>query len=685
MICRLGSPCRVPASIGRALALSLACITLPFGCADDPAAGDAETGETGSSSSAETGDGTGSSDPCEPNPCDDDDPCTADVCDPADTSCTHEPTLTNDCRPTIEVDFPPRGATLQGDAQDPTVTVTGSVRSGLGDITTLTLNGESLSVGADGGFETTIDVGVGGTSLVFETEDSAENKRKRVQSFLWSTGYLEPTTPTEGIAPQALGIWLSQQVIDDGDRSEPINDLASILDVALLNLDLSGVFDPTTPIASEAGFDIYVTDVRIVETELALTAIDGGLHIMANLKDVDGDLRFDCTNFGCELLGGDSSGGLRVRDLIIEADLFLGVAADNSLSVDVQNVSTSLDPDKVSISSNNGWTDFLLSIIEPLILGGVVSDLETTLNDSLSGLLGPLLEEGLGALAFNLNIDLPSLADPDSVIPVELLTDFDSVDFHDGAAPPDPSPPQGGVFGERGGGYTPMLVTPHENLGIPNRDACGAGNQVLDLPRVAPLELGLSDDLLNQLLYAGWRGGLLEFDVGPEILGDVDLSTFGITELQMHASGMLAPTVSDCNVDGELRAHVGDLRIDAVMTINGKEVPFTSFTSLSAKVELSTTEDGLGIGISGVDEVDTELTIFDDSEILGEQLVAGLLESALVDTIETALGGGGLGAIPLPEIDLSASLGLAPGTAVIEIQPMSVDRQSGVTVVGGTL
>jgi hypothetical protein len=50
-----------------------------------------------------------------------------------------------------------------------------------------------------------------------------------------------------------------------------------------------------------------------------------------------------------------------------------------------------------------------------------------------------------------------------------------------------------------------------------------------------------------------------------------------------------------------------------------------------------------------------------------------------------ALGGGGLGTVPLPEIDLSAALGLAPGTALIEIMPQSVQRVDGVTVIGASL
>jgi hypothetical protein len=684
----------------RSLALASA-LTLLGACADDPAVsgetgdgssedgGDEMTEETGDESNDDTsggdGDGDGDPDPCAGDPCNDDDPCTIDSCDPSDGSCTNEEAVTNECRPIIEIEYPPRGATITGEGNDMNITILGSVNSMLGDITEFTLNGESVAVEADGSFSLPYSVEVGGNTLVFEAADSAENERMRVQSFLWGTGYLLPTEAKEGIAPQALGIWLSQQVIDDGDNSEPVNDLASILNLALGGMDLSSLLDTSGPITSEAGFDIYLTSLNMGSSSVALSSIDGGLHLSAAIYDVTGDLEFDCTNFSCELLGGDSTGGLSVSIITIDADLMMSVDENHELVVDVQNVSTGLDENDVDIWSNNGWTNFLVSIIEPLILGGAVADLQTELNNSLNSVLGPLVQEGLSALALSMDIELPSLADSTQTIPVSLITDFDEVDFHDGVEPPTPSPPQGGLFAERGGAYTPELISPWENDGIPNRDNCGLGDQGMDLPRSAPLELGLSDDLINQILFAGWRGGLLHFEVGEEILGGVDLSTFGVTDLELFASGMLAPTVSDCNADQTLYAHVGDLRIDGNLMMNGNPITFVSFTSMKAVMELGVSEEGLTIGISGVDVVDTELNIEEDEMIEAEGLLKGVLESALVDALEGALGGGGLGAIPLPQIDLSASLGLAPGSAVIEINAESASRGNGVTIVSGTL
>jgi hypothetical protein len=570
--------------------------------------------------------------------------------------------------------FPPRGATLQGDGANPTVTVTGTVSSDLGDITELTLNEEPVTVAADGSFSHDVDARVGGNTLVFAAIDSAGNARSRVQSFLWSTGYLKPTVAKEGIAPQGVGIWLSQQVLDDGQAAPP-TDFAHIMNTVVQSLDLSSLIDPNRSIVSQAGYDIYITSINLGNSAVAINAIDGGMTIQARLTGITGGLRFDCTNIGCELLGGDSSGSFSINSVVITANVIPTVTPSNTLAVSLSNVSTSVSG--LDVSSNNAFTDFLLGIIEVFIGNSLTADLEGLLNDALADVLGPLLEDGLGALAFSLSLDVPTLGG-DSSIPVDLVTDFESVDF-DGDAP------KGGALIERGGAYTAATVTPYDNLGIPNRDACGAGGQTLTLPRQAPLELGFSDDLLNQILYAVWRGGWLEVEVGPELLGNMDLTGLGITDLALTLSGWLAPTVSDCNPESELRIYAGDLQILGSLSFNGDALTFTGYTTLEGDVAFSVMPDGLGIGIGSIDQADTEVTIHEDDQLDSEPLIKTLLETALVNAIEGALGGEGLGTIPLPEIDLSSALNLPPGSAVIELMPQSVERSNGATVLGATL
>jgi len=531
-----------------------------------------------------------------------------------------------------------------------------------------------VSVGADGRFSQSIEARVGGNTLVLEAEDSKGNARSRVQSFLWSTGYRKPTIPKEGIASNGLGIWLGQSVLDDGQAAPPI-DFAHILNLVLQSLDVSALIDPNTAIASEAGYDIYARNVGLGATTVSIDAIDGGLALQARLSSIQGDLVFDCTEFGCVLLGGDSTGDFTLSSILIEADALLSVTPDNMLLVTLSNVSTTIG--SLDINSDNGWTNFLLSIVRGIITSSLITDLESLLEDALATELGPLLEQGLSALAFEFSLDLPRL-DGGEPITVDLITDFESVSFQG-------SPPQGGVLVERGGAYSAEAVTPHDNLGVPNRDRCGEGGQVIGLPRSAAIELGLSDDLLNQVLYAAWRAGWLEVEAGPELLGGTDLGALGVSDLALTLSGLLAPTASDCNPDGVLRVHLGDLEISGSLSLQGEPITFTAYSSLEGRLALGITPEGLGLGLESIDRIDTELTVHEDDQLGAEALLRTVLETALVSAIEGALGGGGLGTVPLPEIDLSSAVGLAPGTALIEIMPQSVQRVDGVTVIGATL
>jgi hypothetical protein len=428
-------------------------------------------------------------------------------------------------------------------------------------------------------------------------------------------------------------------------------------------------------VASSTGYDIYITGINLGDSGVSLTAIDGGFAVRVSLTGISGGLRFDCTELGCQLLGGDSSGSYSIGSVITDADVVLGVTPEHTVSVSLVNVSTSING--LDVRSNNVFTNFLLSIIELFIGNSLAGDLESLLEDELANELGPLLEQGLGALAFSLPLAIPTLGG-DSSIPVDVVTDFESVDF--GAADP-----AGGAIIERGGAYTAAAATPYDNLGVPNRDACGAGGQSLMLLRQSPLELGFSDDLLNQILYAAWRGGWLEVDVGPELLGSIDLSALGITELSLTLSGWLAPTVSDCNTEGELRIHTGDLQILGRLLLDGNVITFTGYSSFEGDLVLSVTGDGLGIGIGSINQSDTEVTINEDDQLETEALLTTLLETALVGAIEGALGGEGLGTIPIPAIDLSSALGLPPGSAVLEPMPQSVERADGATILGATL
>jgi hypothetical protein len=611
--------------------------------------------------------------------CDDADPCTADVCNGG--TCEHAPIVDNACRPQIDVEFPPRAATVLGQPGSSTVTVTGHVSSGVAEIESLTLGGAPVTVAADGSFMHDVEANVGGNLLVFETVDALGNTRRRVQSFLWSTAYELPTTPPDGVSEHGLAFWLGQETIDDTDRTPPLDDIASLLQLVLDGFDPSTVFDPTTPIASQAGYDIYLTDLTIGGSNLTLNASDGGIRLGGSLDDIAGDLLFDCTTAACVLAGGDGTGGLTITTIGIDATLALTVDSEHGLQAEIQNVDVILNPDHVNIWSDNWWTDFLLTVVEVFIHDSLVADLEAQLETTVENDLGPALAGGISGLTLGTSFEFPNLGNARMPIVVDLYTDFLSTDFHDGQSPPAPSPPAGGAVYLRGGGYSTTVETRHENLGVPQRLGCGDGSMDVALARVAPLEIGLSDDLLNSLLHAGWRGGLLEFPLGGDQLGG-GMKGGIIEDLEVDVSGMLAPTASDCAGDGTLLATIGDIRIDGSLTLLDQPVTFTAYTTLVVRLDIQASESGIAINLAQVERVETELTANDEAIEVEPTLIMSL-ESQLVDGLLGQLGD--LGSISLPQIDLSNLIGQPAGSAVLEIHVDGAERTPGTTIVSAHL
>ena len=641
------------------------------GAADGASSTGDATGSTGDPPGSGSTAGSGSGDEAPPSECrqhedcSDDDPCTADVCE-AGTCTTDGTVLSNECRPAIDVEFPARGATLR--SSSPRVTVTGRVTSEAGAIAGLKINGEDVPVGSEGRFSHEVTARTGGNVLVLETADDQGVERRRVQSFLWSTDYHAPTEAPAGMLTDGLAIFLAQESLDDGDHTQPVDDIATLLGLAMGAVDLGSFIDPSVPVANAIGYDVYVSNLTSTSSDVSLEAIDGGIRMTATIYGMEGDLFFDGTF--------DNEGGFAIASVQAVTDLLIDVNAQHQLAIAV------IDP-QTTISELELWAGgalgALIYVFQAPITNSMASDLEASLTDQLTGLMGPAVGLALGAMAPNTTLHFPRTGS-DEPIAVRLTTDFHEVDFEDGLVPPAPPPPQGGDLVERGGAYALVPVTPYENLGVPDWNGCGLGAPEIPLPRQAPLEIALTDDLLNQLLHGAWRGGMLEFEMPPELLPE---DSAIISDLEVKVSGMLAPTASDCGPDGRLRMHIGDIRIDGSLVLGDQPLTFVAYSSLEAGLDVVPTATGIGITLADVERIETELTVAEPEGIEAEPTLRAVLETQLVDGVLGSFSG--LGGIDLPQLDLSATLGLPPGSAMIQITAEEAQRVPGTTIVVGHL
>ena len=181
----------------------------------------------------------------------------------------------------------------------------------------------------------------------------------------------------------------------------------------------------------------------------------------------------------------------------------------------------------------------------------------------------------------------------------------------------------------------------------------------------------------------------MEFDVPPSLLGDVDLTAFGAENLDIHVSAMLAPVISSCGGEGP-KLHIGDLRIDASLNLFGTPMDVVMFASFTAGVEMSIEDGQLGLVLQDIEDLQSQIAIQQEDLIGSEALIASLLDDTLVPGLLDALGGGALGAFPLPEVPLTDDLlglpagSIPPGTA-LGINPTGISQTGGNSYIEGEL
>ncbi len=582
-----------------------------------------------------------------PLDCDDGNACTIDTCGPVD-GCSNTLIVSNACRPVITVTYPPRAATILDEGTG-TITVTGTVESGAGTIDTFTINGTDVVVGAGGAFSLEVEPDNGGNFLVIEAEDAMGSPRKVVQSYAFSQSYVLPNPEAgTGYSEEGLGLYISDVALAS---------VSEVLVAVLQGFDLAALL-PENPMFDEAGVEVNIREdvaepITFGTPVVTLDSTPEGLELDVVIPNLVVRLNIDAWTCG-------GNRNYAATSLSVSAVVALGVE-DHALTGALNNVNATL--------SGGGFSPgcWLLSLASSFIAG----ELESTIEDSLNEQIGDSLTDALSGLALDFDFDFPSIDPEGAPVVIALSSDFNAVTSDDD-----------GLNLELRTIVSSDTVVPYTNLGIPERNGCGTPPQQLEFFEEDAFEVLLADDTVSQLLWGAWNGGFLEFDVPESLLGDLDLSAYGITDLELSASGMLQPIASDCGADS-LIAHIGDLRIDASMSLLGTPLEVILYLSLGAAFDVSAADGEIAFAITDIERVEMQVEVTDEAFISVESTFEGLILDNLVPALLDSLGGDSLGSFALPEIDIS---GLIDGaTGAVEIVPSQVRRNEGNTVVGGSL
>ncbi len=578
--------------------------------------------------------------------------------------------------PEVTITSPERGYAAEGITE---VLVEGTVSDNLGVVSWLKINGNEFPLpAAEGGaFSMKMPLAYGMNRVHVEASDPYDNLASSARSALWSDGWyaLAPgSLETDGVPDGAL-FELSQQGVDDGDHTEEaIDDLAHVLAQVVEGLDLSTLID--NPISSSPciGGDctLSVSEVSNGGSDLSLTLMDGGIHVELDITDF-------YMEFTSHLPGlGDLPGGFTAEYIHLEMDLKLDLVA-GVLESSVSGIKVEIgDTEAVFFEQ---WDlgifdDFIngaLDFIEPFVKGLF----ETVLPFVLQGLIEDTINGLTESLAIDTEFEIPALVQ--GALPNVLALETELTELL--------TTPQYLRIGFEAVGYAKAPIYPHEVPGSIKFSGCGPSGTI-PVPPPAPLVAGLHDELINQLLYGIWDGGTLSLDLGGEALAEAfDLSKYGV-ELSHIAIDPLLPIVVNSCGSGENRAQIGDLYLDATLSLFGQPSHIVVWLQAEAILGVTTGEGDEGQTVLGfeIGEFDPVLIDVVTNEGVFEGDDAGLIELVGDQMLPLLIGelAGDQLTFDLPQIDLNSLSSDIPEGTVLNLDLQTIGRSGAyLTAEGG--
>lgn len=609
--------------------------------------------------------------------CDDELLCTTDSCDAVE-GCQHSLINSPECRPQVVVDYPERAATLDG-ARD--ITLTGHVDLGLDGsvVPFVIINGVQIAVMPDNTFSMPMTSDQGFNGIVVEAVDLNGLKDRVVQSYYYSTQWFpfSETDPSVSNVDDGLMLFLGPEVWDDNDTST-YDDIATIITQYVSTLDLMSMI--TNPI--ERGDDgwacgehvVNVTSITFGTVSVNLIPVDGGLWMSVTIPN----LRIGISGKYCRV---SFSGVATASSIVVTSTLLISMDPVTQKPV-INMTGTDSTVNGLDVDINN-MPGFLEDLVMSFMRDSLTDSIESAIEEQITAIV-PQMQEMLEGLAIDQTFEVPALFEGGTPMTVALSSALSSVNFT----------PAGGTLGMRAAFSAPRGTT-YEKLGSIGRANCLAGgvepNPVFPVGSAGPqLELGLKDDLLNELVYALYWGGALSLPIPAEMLGE-SLSDYGITDMVMHVDFMLPPILSACNPAQQLKLAVGDVKVDATLKMFGAPLTMTIYASLKAGANVTArlTETGatsLGVAIEYPDFVDMEIASLTGNLAGAEDTIKNLVMNTLLPTLLGTLDGTTpLVEFEIPSIDMADFIDGVPEGSELAILVNEVLRAAAFTVASGNL
>ena len=209
--------------------------------------------------------------------------------------------IVDESAPEIDVTFPPRGYTHQGNLVDPSssmLTVQGTVTDDASGVTQITINGVGVTAAPDGTFTYSMASIPGLNVIDIVAEDLAGNLSDSAYGYYYSTEYAiyEDTTLDDVLLDEAIQIFMGAETIDDGVHDpNDVNDFATLVELIVTQADLNALINQGIPTLNFPGviqnsntiggqtFE-YQGDV-IIDLEVTNIHVSSGMNIHLDPAD----------------------------------------------------------------------------------------------------------------------------------------------------------------------------------------------------------------------------------------------------------------------------------------------------------------------------------------------------------------------------------------------------------------
>ncbi|MFT4974857.1 MAG: hypothetical protein ACI8S6_000740 [Myxococcota bacterium] len=530
------------------------------------------------------------------------------------------PFLIDSSGPLLIIDDPERGAWVEGNE----IAVSGSVEDDWNTDVTLTVDGQSVALGSDGRFETSVGTDLGLRVIETSATDSDGNTSTDTRAVL-AGDFLSYGDPLlDGLQVrlhEGSGGFDTLEALGEGLVSG--TDLSALLPSPVYSASQTNTYDPCFGVFGGCSVTVtwYAVNLYVTNPSIGATPIDidpqsdGTLKITAVIENPSLDWSASGTVTG---VGYSGSGDITADDITVVLSVRPAVNGDD-ITLPIESVSASSSNFDFDFNGF-GWLETVLGVfgfsVDSIVEGYMVDAIEDAVYDAVP----PLLEEALQDLELAFDLDLGDNSYTIEAAPESISVDSQGLTLSlETTVEPDRWVRTDYGLGSLYGDYTPPAYS-----GTPGAI------------------IAISDDFLNQVLYALWGGGLLDMSLDSTELGldpaDLSFILGDIESLMITVDPLLPPVVVPGSSGNLLDLQLGDM----LLTLTADGATFIE-VYVSAIADLDVAVDGdqtLSASIGSSLELYFDV-VYPEANTAGAADTEALLEAIvplLLPTLTDALG-----------------------------------------------